>query len=97
MSKSAATVAPTYNGTSTPNYGVATIVYKDSAYSATVYNAKYSVTAYSYNPNSLPKSFACCSFYKNATTLNCYIGNSTSSTIGLAPETEYVYYVAYSS
>ena len=97
MVKAQIPTVPTYESTDIRDNGVATVVYKNSTSSATTYNSAYSNTAWAYSANDAGNSTACCRFKGNAKTLSYMVGNSGSSSIGLAPSTEYSYIVIYSS
>lgn len=99
MVKSSTTEAPTYTTSGTENYGTCAVIYKNSTTQATTYTQASSRTINTFtsstsNPNN---SNGCIRFKGNGKTLAYYIGNLTSSTVGLAPSTKYAYIVIYSS
>lgn len=96
MTKSVATQAPTYATSGTANQGVVSIIYKNSTSTATTYTRTSTMTANSFSSNDAGNSSACARFKGNKNTVSYYIGNMTSSTLGLAPDTTYRYVVLYS-
>ena len=99
MTKARIPAAPTYTTSAAANYGVTAIIYKNSTSTSTSYTRTSSMTANAYTSSSTDAaaSTVCVRFKGNGTTLSWYVGNATSSTIGLAPSTTYAYIAVYSS
>ena len=99
MSKSRANETPTYTTSGAVNQGVVAIIYKNSTSTATTYTRTSSMTANAFTSSSTngAASTVCVRFKGNGKTVSYYVGNLTSSTIGLAPSTEYQYIAIYSS
>ena len=99
MVKARTNEAPTYATSGQVNYGTVTAIYKNSTTTATTYTRTSTMTANTYTSSSTnaSTSTAMIRFKGNAKTLSWYVGNLTSSTVGLAPEMEYSYIVIYSS
>ena len=100
MAKSVISSTPTYatSSSETQNQGVVTIIYKNSTTDSATYTRTSSMNAIVYNSSSTnaTTTYNCVRFKGNAKTLSYYVGNKTSSTIGLAPSTKYAYIVIYS-
>lgn len=99
MIKGRTTSAPTYDTGSADNYGNVAIIYKNSTSTSTTYTRTSSMVVNTYtsaNTNA-GASTICVRFKGNGKTLSYYIGNSASSSIGLAPSTEFQYIAIYSS
>ena len=99
MTKSEATTAPIYDTAQTYTQGAAAIMYKNSTSDPTTYTQsavknQQIYTSSNVNPADGTK---CVTFKGSGTNLAWYIGNLTSSTRGLAPDTEYEYYIIYSN
>lgn len=100
MTKARTTTAPTYDTSGADNAGVVTVTYKNNTSSATTYTSYTAVgTANTFTSSSTDGAArqVCCRFKGNGTTLAYYVGNRTSSTIGLARSTTFAYIVVYSS
>ena len=99
MTKSRTTTTPTYTTSGADNQGVVAIIYKNSTSTSTSYTRTSSMTANAYTSSSTngAASTVCVRFKGSGTTLGYYVGNSGSSSIGLAPSTEYRYIAIYSS
>lgn len=96
MTKSEINTTPTYTTSGTNNYGFIGIVYKNSTTDSSSFTSSYAKAAVTYNSSNAASSTACIRFVGNSSTLGTYVGNLTSSTIGLAPSTTYSYIVIYS-
>ena len=99
MTKARTTTSPTWATSGSDNCGVVALIYKNSTSSATQYSRTSSMTAYTFvnsNTNAEPGAH-CIRFKGNGKAMSYYIGNMSSGTMGLAPSTEYRYYVVYSS
>ena len=99
MTKSEINTTPTYvaSASVTANQGVACIIYKNSTSDAETYTRTSSMTSVTYNSGDGAAGHACVRFKGNNKTLSWYVGNKSSSTVGLAPSTKYAYIVIYSS
>ena len=97
MTKSRQNTTPTYTTSGADNQGVAAIIYKNSTSTSTTYTRTSSMTANAYSSSNGAASTVCCRFKGNGKTLAYYVGNAGSSSIGLAPSTEYEYIAIYSS
>ena len=97
MTKSRITSTPTYTS-GADNQGVTAIIYKNSTSTATTYTRTSAMTSVVYNTSSTNASTSanCIRFKGNGKTVSYYIGNRTSSTIGLARDTEFQYIAVYS-
>ena len=99
MTKSEATTAPIYDTAQTYTQGAAAIMYKNSTSDPTTYTQsavknQQIYTSSNVNPADGTK---CVTFKGSGTNLAWYVGNLASNARGLAPDTEYEYYVIYSS
>lgn len=97
MTKAEINTTPTYTTSGTNNYGFLTLIYKNSTTDPATLTSSYAKASVTYNSSNAGTSTACIRFVGDATTLGTYVGNATSSTIGLAPSTTYSYIVIYSS
>ena len=97
MSKSRTTTVPTYTTSGADNYGVFTYIYKNSTTNPTSYTRGMSMTQNVYSSANAGSGSHCVRFKGNGKTLSYYVGNLTSSDIGLAPATKFSYIVVYSS
>ena len=99
MTKARMTTAPPYINGNADSYGCTALVYKNSTTDATSYTRTSSMTVTSYvnATSNASSSSGCIRFKGNGTTLSYYVGNGTSSGIGLAPSTKYAYAIIYSS
>ena len=99
MVKARTTTTPGYTTSGADNYGVVTIIYKNSTSSSTNYTRTSTMTANTYTSSSTngAASTVCVRFKGNGKTLAYYIGNRGSSSIGLARNTKFAYIVVYSS
>ena len=96
MTKSEINTTPTYTTSGTNNYGFIGLIYKNSTSDPATFTSTYAKAAVTYNSGNAGTSTACVRFVGNGKTLGTYVGNKTSSTIGLAPSTTYSYIVIYS-
>ena len=96
MTKSEINTTPTYTTSGTNNYGFIGLVYKNSTSDPATFTSTYAKSAVTYNSSNAGTSTACVRFVGNGKTLGTYVGNKSSSTIGLAPSTTYSYIVIYS-
>ena len=96
MTKSEINTTPTYSTSGTNNYGFIGLIYKNSTSDPATFTSTYAKAAVTYNSSNAGTSTACVRFVGNGKTLGTYVGNKTSSTIGLAPSTTYSYIVIYS-
>ena len=99
MTKARTTTTPTYGTSGADNYGVVTVIYKNSTSQSTTYTRTSTMTANTYTSSSTSASSStnCIRFKGNGKTMSYYVGNAGSSYIGFAPSTEYAYIVIYSS
>lgn len=97
MTKSRITSAPTYVS-GADSQGVVVVIYKNSTSQATSYSRSMSMNAWAYNTSSANASTGanCIRFKGNGKTVSYYVGNRTSSTIGLARDTTFQYIAVYS-
>ena len=96
MTKAEINTTPTYTTSGSNNYGFLTLIYKNSTTDSATLTSSYAKTSVTYNSSNAGTSTACIRFVGDGTTLGTYVGNKTSSTIGLAPSTTYSYIVIYS-
>ena len=98
MVKARTTTTPGYTTSGADNYGVVTIIYKNSTSNSTSYTRTSTMTANTYTSSSTNASAStvCVQFKGNNKTLSYYIGNRGSSSIGLARNTKFAYIVIYS-
>ena len=98
MTKARTTSSPSYSTSGADNYGVVTIIYKNSTSTATTYTRTSTMTANTYTNSSTNASAStnCIRFKGNGKTLAYYTGNRGSSSIGLARNTTFQYIVIYS-
>lgn len=99
MTKARTTTIPTYTTSGADNYGVIALIYKNSTSSSTSYTRTSTMTANIYTSSSTnaQANTSCIRFKGNGKTLSYYIGNRSSSYVGLARDTTYDYIVIYSS
>lgn len=101
MTKSRITTEPGYvTNNAYDSEGVACVIYKNSASTATTYSPTSSMAATAYKDttsSTAGKGASCACFAGNGTNLSYYIGNNGSSSIGFAPSTKYAYIAIYSS
>lgn len=96
MTKSRITSEPTYATSGSDNYGVTCVIYKNSTSTATTYTRTSAMTSVIYNSSNASTSTNCVRFKGNGTTVSYYVGNRTSSSIGLARDTTFQYIAIYS-
>lgn len=98
MVKAVTSTAPGYTTSGSANYGAISYLYKSSTSSATSYSRTGSQTANTYTSSSTNAAAGATMlrFKGNAKTLSYYVGNRTSSTYGLARDTEFTYIIIYS-
>ena len=96
MTKAEINTTPTYTTSGSNNYGFLTLIYKNSTTDPTTLTSSYARASVTYNSSNAGTSTACIRFVGDGTTLGTYVGNKTSTTIGLAPSTTYSYIVIYS-
>lgn len=97
ISKAQIPVAPTYSTSGGANYGVVTLIYKNSTSQATTYSRTSSMTANSYtssSTNATATNTQVVRFKGNGTTVSYYVA---STSYGLLASTKYAYAVLYSS
>lgn len=99
MSKAEINTTPTYgsDASQSQNWGVACIIYKNSTSDSTSYTRTSSMTSVTYNSSNAASGHSCVRFKGNGKTLSYYVGNKSSSRVGLVPSTKYDYIVVYSS
>ncbi len=99
MTKANTSTTPSYTSSGNQNYGTVSYVYKSSTSSATSYGRTGSntVNVYTTSSNNATANNSMLRFKGNGTTLTYYVGNRSSSTRGLARNTEFSYIVIYSS
>ena len=99
MTKSRMNTAPGYATSGAANYGVVTVVYKNSTTTSTTYTRSSSMSANAYTASTgvADVTNACVKFKGAANKLSYYVGNLTSATIGLAPSQSYSYIAVYSA
>ncbi len=99
MSKAEINTTPTYVTSSSvsANWGVVTIIYKNSTSDSTSYTRTSNMAAVVYNSSDGASSYNCVRFKGNGKTLSWYVGNKASNRVGLVPSTKYDYIVVYSS
>lgn len=97
MTKSRIPSTPTYVS-GADSQGVVVVIYKNSTSQATSYSRTVSMNAWAYNTSSANASTGanCVRFKGNGKTVSYYVGNRTSSTIGLARSTTFQYIAVYS-
>lgn len=98
MTKARTTTTPTYTTSGADNQGVIALIYKNSTSTSTSYTRTSSMTAniYTNSSTNAQANTSCIRFKGNGKTLSYYIGNRSSSYIGLARNTEFEYIVIYS-
>lgn len=94
MTKAVMTSAPTYGTSGSQNYGVTTAIYKNSTSSSTSYTRTSAMNTNAFSSSNASNSAALCVRMKSATSMSVYINTSS---YGLMPNTEYAYYIVYSS
>ena len=99
LTKSQMTTSPTYATSGSQNYGTIAYIYKNSTSTGTSYTRSSSMTANSYTASSQNGATGanCIRWKGNGKTVGYYIGNQSSSTVGLHPSQEYEYIAIYSS
>ena len=99
MSKAEINTTPTYvtSASVSANWGVVTIIYKNSTSDSTSYTRTSNMAAVVYNSTDGASSYNCVRFKGNGKTLSWYVGNKASNRVGLVPSTKYDYIVVYSS
>ena len=99
MSKAEVNTTPTYvtSASVSANWGVVTIIYKNSTSDSTSYTRTSNMAAVVYNSTDGASSYNCVRFKGNGKTLSWYVGNKASNRVGLVPSTKYDYIVVYSS
>lgn len=97
MTKSRIPSTPTYVS-GADSQGVVVVIYKNSTSQATSYSRTVSMNAWAYNTSSANASTGanCVRFKGNGKTVSYYVGNRTSSTVGLARDTTFQYIAVYS-
>ncbi len=98
ITKARMTSIPDYTSSNANNYGVTAYIYKNSTSTPTNYTRSSAMNTRSYASSALSVGSGATAVVLTAQgkTLAWKVGNLTSSTIGLAPETEYEYVVVYS-
>ena len=98
MTKAEQNTTPTYVTSSSvsANWGVVTIIYKNSTTDSTSYTRTSNMSAVTYNSSNASSSYNCVRFKGNNKTLSYYVGNRASNSVGLARSTEFQYIVIYS-
>ena len=100
MTKAEMNTTPTYATSSSvsANWGVVTIIYKNSTSDSTSYTRTSNMSAVTYNSSSTnaSTSYNCVRFKGNNKTLSYYIGNRASNAVGLARSTTFQYIIVYS-
>ena len=100
MTKAEMNTTPTYATSSSvsANWGVVTIIYKNSTSDSTSYTRTSNMSAVTYNSSSTNASttYNCVRFKGDNKTLSYYIGNRASNAVGLARSTTFQYIIVYS-
>lgn len=98
MAKARGTTVPGWTTSGADNYGVVSIIYKNSTSTSTNYTRTSTMTAnvFTSTSTSAQASTSCVRFKGNSKAMSVYIGNKGSSSIGFASDTEYAYIVIYS-
>lgn len=97
ITKSKATVAPSYTGSGTANGGSVQVMYKNSTSNATSYSSTRSAnTSNAYVDNNASGSSTSCVCWRSATKIGYCTAGGTSSTYGLLANTTYRYIAMYS-
>lgn len=94
MTKAVMTSAPTYGTSGTQNQGVTTAIYKNSTSSSTSYTRTSAMNTNAYSSSNASNSAALCVRMMSAKSMSVYVNTSS---YGLLPNTEYAYYIVYSS
>ena len=99
MAKARGTTVPSWSTSGADNYGVVSIIYKNSTSTSTTYTRTSTMTAnvFTNTSTSAQASTACVRFKGNSKAMSVYIGNKGSSSIGFASGTKYTYIVIYSA
>ena len=97
MTKAEQNTTPTYVTSSSvsANWGVVSIIYKNSTSDSTSYTRTSNMAAVTYNSSNASSSYNCVRFKGNNKTLSWYVGNRASNSVGLARSTEFQYIVIY--
>lgn len=97
MSKAEMNTTPTYvtSASVSANWGVVTIIYKNSTTDSTSYTRTSNMAAVVYNSTDGASSYNCVRFKGNGKTLSYYVGNKASNRVGLVPSTTYQYIAVY--
>ena len=94
MTKAVMTSAPTYGTSGTQNQGVTTAIYKNSTSSSTSYTRTSAMNTNAYSSSNASNSAALCVRMMSAKSMSVYVNTSS---YGLLPNTQYAYYIVYSS
>ena len=97
MTKAEMNTTPTYVTSSSvsANWGVVSIIYKNSTSDPNSYTRTSNMSAVTYNSSNASSSYNCVRFKNNNKTLSYYVGNRASNSVGLARSTEFQYIVIY--
>lgn len=96
--KTQTNTTPTYTGSGGNNVSSCIVLYKNSTTSSGSFTISQSVQTFSYNENISGVSSGYNIFrFASDNTVGYFVGNRTSSTIGLARDTEFEYTAVYSS
>lgn len=94
LTKTIMDAVPTYSPTVIQNAGVTTTLHKNSTSNAMSYASKSSVVTNAYSSSDATDASATCVRFRSATSMSVYIA---SNSYGLLANTEYDYYIVYSS
>lgn len=94
LTKSDMSSTPTYGSSGTQNYGVITAIYKNSTSSSTSYTRTSTMSANVYSSSSASGSSSTSFRFISNTELSVY---TATSGYGVLPNTEYEYFIVYSS
>lgn len=93
-SKSNWSTAPTYTTSGTQNQAVTFSIYKNSTTSSTSYTRVSAMNTNTFSSSNASNARATAARFKNNHTLSIYVNTSS---YGFMPDTEYKYYIVYSS
>lgn len=94
MTKSVMSTTPTYGSSGTQNQGVTTAIYKSSTSSSTSYTRTSAMNTNVYSSYNASNAALTCVRFNSRTSMSVYVNTSS---YGLFPNTEYEYFIVYSS
>lgn len=97
MTKGNATTAPSYETTGTANYGVVSVIYKNSTSVSTTYTRTSTMSANTFSASNANSTSTTAMRFRSKTSMSVFSSANSGTSYGFLAGTVYRYWIAYSS